>query len=58
MEALRRITLKGSEVRPVIMAIEDLHWIDKISEEVLKYLVLHSFAWVNLYVVVNLAPVL
>jgi len=38
MEALRRITLKGSEIRPVIMAIEDLHWIDKISEEVFKYL--------------------
>ena len=25
MEALRRITLKGSEIRPVIMAVEDLH---------------------------------
>ncbi|MBC8456373.1 MAG: hypothetical protein H8D67_00060 [Deltaproteobacteria bacterium] len=37
-EALRGITLKGSEVRPIIMAIEDLHWIDKISEEVFKYL--------------------
>jgi len=36
MEALRRVALKGSEVRPLIMAIEDLHWIDKGSEEVLK----------------------
>jgi tetratricopeptide (TPR) repeat protein len=38
IEALRRIVLKGSEIRPLIMAIEDLHWIDKSSEEVLKYL--------------------
>ena len=38
MEALIRITLKGSEMRPVIMIIEDLHWIDKSSEDALKYL--------------------
>jgi class 3 adenylate cyclase/tetratricopeptide (TPR) repeat protein len=38
MEALRRITLKSSEIRPVIMAIEDLHWMDKSSENALKYL--------------------
>jgi len=36
MEALKRIVLKSSEIRPVIMAIEDLHWIDNSSEEVLK----------------------
>jgi len=36
LEALRRVALKGSEVRPLVMAIEDLHWIDKGSEEVLK----------------------
>jgi len=33
-----RIPLKGSEIRPLIMAIEDLHWMDKTSEEVWKYL--------------------
>jgi len=38
IEALKRIVLKGSEVRPLIMAFEDLHWMDKSSEEVLKYL--------------------
>jgi predicted ATPase len=37
MEAIRRITLKGSELRPLILAYEDLHWIDRSSEEVLKY---------------------
>ena len=38
MEAMRRIPLRGSEIRPLIMAIEDLHWMDRSSEEVLKYL--------------------
>jgi len=37
IEALRRIVLKGSESRPLIMAYEDLHWVDKSSEDVLKY---------------------
>jgi predicted ATPase len=38
MEAVKRITLKGSEIRPLILAYEDLHWVDKSSEDVLKYL--------------------
>jgi len=37
MEAVKRITLKGSEIRPLILAYEDLHWVDKSSEDVLKY---------------------
>jgi predicted ATPase/class 3 adenylate cyclase len=36
--ALNRIVLKNSEIRPVVMAIEDLHWIDKSSEERYKSL--------------------
>jgi class 3 adenylate cyclase/tetratricopeptide (TPR) repeat protein len=36
LEALKRIVLKGSEIRPLILAYEDLHWIDKSSEESLK----------------------
>jgi class 3 adenylate cyclase/tetratricopeptide (TPR) repeat protein len=36
LEALRRILLKGSEVRPLVMAVEDLHWVDRSSEEALK----------------------
>jgi predicted ATPase len=35
-EAIKRIVLKGSEIRPVIIAIEDLHWVDKGSEDVVK----------------------
>jgi class 3 adenylate cyclase/tetratricopeptide (TPR) repeat protein len=38
IEAISRIALKGSEIRPLIMAFEDLHWIDKSSEECLRYL--------------------
>jgi hypothetical protein len=38
LEALKRIVLRGSEVRPLIMAYEDLHWVDKSSEDVLKYI--------------------
>jgi predicted ATPase len=38
LEALRRIVLKGSEIRTLIMAFEDLHWVDKSSEDVLEYL--------------------
>jgi class 3 adenylate cyclase/tetratricopeptide (TPR) repeat protein len=37
MEAFKRIAFKGSEIRPLILAYEDLHWVDKSSEEVLKY---------------------
>ena len=37
IEAINRITLKGSQIRPLILAYEDLHWSDKSSEEVLKY---------------------
>jgi class 3 adenylate cyclase/tetratricopeptide (TPR) repeat protein len=37
MEALKQIVLKGSEIRPLILAYEDLHWVDKSSEDVLKY---------------------
>jgi len=35
---LKRIVLGGSQTRPLIMAIEDLHWIDKSSEDSFKYL--------------------
>ena len=39
MEAFKRIILKGSEIRPLIMAHEGLHWTDKSSEDLLKYLI-------------------
>jgi tetratricopeptide (TPR) repeat protein len=36
IEACRKIVLKGSEIRPLIIAFEDLHWLDKSSEDVLR----------------------
>jgi class 3 adenylate cyclase/tetratricopeptide (TPR) repeat protein len=37
MEIVKMFTIKGARIRPVITAFEDLHWADKSSEEVLKY---------------------
>jgi class 3 adenylate cyclase/tetratricopeptide (TPR) repeat protein len=36
--ALQRIILKAAERRPLIYVFEDLHWMDKSSEEAAKYL--------------------
>nr|MBC8392302.1 AAA family ATPase [Deltaproteobacteria bacterium] len=38
IEALNRIILNGSEIQPLIIAIEDLHWTDKGSVECLRHL--------------------
>jgi len=38
IEALQRITIKGSQMRPLIIAFEDLHWLDKSSEDVARTL--------------------
>ncbi len=55
MEAMKRIPIKGSEIRPLIMAIEDLHWIDKSSEEVLKYL-LESISGARILLIFSYRP--
>jgi len=36
IQVLKRIAIQGSEIRPLIMAVEDLHWIDESSEDVFK----------------------
>jgi len=38
IETLKQILLRSSEVRPLVIAVEDLHWADKSTEDVLKYL--------------------
>jgi len=38
-EAIRHLLIRESQKRPLILAIEDLHWIDKTSEEFLDYLI-------------------
>ena len=55
MEAIKRITLKGSEIRPLILAYEDLHWADKSSEEVLKY-VLESIPGARVLMIFTYRP--
>jgi hypothetical protein len=55
IEALNRNVLKGSEIRPVIMAVEDLHWIDKSSEERFKYL-LDSISGARVYLIFTYRP--
>ena len=38
-ESLRQLALRGSQRRPVVFAIEDLHWIDSMSGELIESLV-------------------
>ncbi len=37
-EALRGLTLAGSARRPIVFAVEDLHWVDPASQDFLRYL--------------------
>ena len=38
-EAIRDLLVRESEERPLIVAIEDVHWVDKTSEEFLDYMI-------------------
>ena len=55
IEALKRIILKGSEIRPLILAYEDLHWADRSSEDVLKY-VLESIPGARVLMIFTYRP--
>jgi class 3 adenylate cyclase/tetratricopeptide (TPR) repeat protein len=37
-EALRTLTLAGSARRPIVFAVEDLHWVDQPSQDFFRYL--------------------
>ena len=54
-EALKRIVFKSSEIRPLVMAIEDLHWIDKSSEEVIKELI-ESISGSRVFLILTYRP--
>jgi len=54
-EAIKVITIKGSEIRPLIIAIEDLHWVDKSSEDYLKDL-LDSISGVRVFLIFTYRP--
>jgi len=55
IETLKRIALKSSESRPLILAYEDLHWMDKNSEDVLKY-VLESIPGAKVLLIFTYRP--
>lgn len=55
IEALKRIVLKGSEIRPLIIAVEDLHWSDKGSEDVFKAL-MDSIAGAKVFLLFTYRP--
>ena len=55
IEAINRITLKGSEIRPLILAHEDLHWADKSSEDALKY-VLENIPGARIFMIFTYRP--
>jgi predicted ATPase len=38
-EALRNLFIRLSEEKPLIIAVEDLHWMDKTSEEFISYFI-------------------
>jgi len=38
IEAVKQIILKGAQPRPLVIAIEDLHWADQSTEDALKWL--------------------
>jgi len=55
IETMIRIPLKGSEISPLIMAVEDLHWIDRSSEDALKYL-LESISGARILLIFTYRP--
>jgi tetratricopeptide (TPR) repeat protein len=52
---LIRSNIKASQIRPLIFAIEDLHWIDKSSEDVLKDL-LDSITGAKVFLIFTYRP--
>jgi len=55
MQAVKQITLRGSDIRPLVIAIEDLHWIDKSSEDYLKEL-LGSISGASIFLIFTYRP--
>jgi predicted ATPase/class 3 adenylate cyclase len=55
IEALNRSTIMASQIRPLIMAIEDFHWIDKSSEDTLKAL-LDSISGERIFLIFTYRP--
>jgi len=54
-ETLKSVVLKGSGIRPLIMATEDLHWMDRSSEDAMKEL-LESIAGARVFLIFTYRP--
>jgi class 3 adenylate cyclase/tetratricopeptide (TPR) repeat protein len=55
IKSIIRITIKASQIRPLIAAIEDLHWIDSSSEDYLKEL-LDSISGARVFLIFTYRP--
>jgi class 3 adenylate cyclase/tetratricopeptide (TPR) repeat protein len=55
IEALIRIAIQLSKIRPLIAAIEDLHWIDKSSEDTLNAM-LESISGERIFLIFTYRP--
>jgi class 3 adenylate cyclase/tetratricopeptide (TPR) repeat protein len=55
IEAVKRTMLRGAEIRPLIVAIEDLHWVDKSSEDAVKYL-LETISGARIFLIFTYRP--
>ena len=55
IKAITRIVLSGSGIRPLIIAFEDLHWIDEGSEEAFKA-VLDSIPGARVFLIFTYRP--
>ena len=55
IEAVKQIILKGAQIRPLIIAIEDLHWADQSTEAALKWL-LEAVPGVKVLIVFTYRP--
>jgi class 3 adenylate cyclase/tetratricopeptide (TPR) repeat protein len=54
-EAVRALTVAGSQRRPLIVIVEDLHWIDKTSEDYLAFLI-ESLPGMSLLLLISHRP--
>ncbi len=54
-ETLRQLCFKGSRRRPIVFVIEDLHWIDRTSEDFLSLMV-ESLAGVSVLLLATYRP--
>ncbi len=55
IQTLKKIVIQGSEIRPLVLAVEDLHWVDSSSEDVFKEL-LNSLSGARVLLIFTYRP--